>query len=160
MKNNESKKLQFKIIISLATFGVLAYIALQFYLSKGNIMIFPWLQLDSVSSGIIIIVLIGIISTILYYYKSRISVQADESPHLRSELGAYEIVADEIKKCTNNMIKTSIDEVKQARIDHRIDINSSRLTSTLIKGDYIRLSSGPDMYNPFIDCVIESILIE
>lgn len=123
-------------------------------------MIFPWLQLDSVSSGIIIIVLIGIISTILYYYKSRISVQADESPHLRSELGAYEIVADEIKKCTNNMIKTSIDEVKQARIDHRIDINSSRLTSTLIKGDYIRLSSGPDMYNPFIDCVIESILIE
>jgi len=146
---------RFVILVIISLF--LVYAALNFYLSKGNYSILPWVQLDPVINGIILIVMIGVTSAAFYFYKSKVAAQRNESPRLGLELGAYEIIADEIKKSSNNQIKSTIDEVKQVRKDRKISINIDRLTSTLVKGDHVRLLSGPDTYNPFVDCVIENI---
>jgi hypothetical protein len=146
---------RFIILVIISLF--LIYAACNFYLSKGNYSIIPWVQLDPVINGVILIVMIGITSAAFYFYKSEVTAQRNESPRLRLELGAYEIVADEIKKSSNNLIKSTIDEVKQVRKDRKISINMNRLTPILVKGDHVRLLSGPDAYNPFVDCVIEDI---
>jgi len=150
---NYNKKFIILIIISL----FVIYAACNFYLSNGNFSILPWIQLDPVSNGVILITIIGVTSAVLYFYKSKATSQRNESPSLKSELRVYEIIADEIKKSSNNLIKSTMDEIKQIRKDHKITINVNRLTPTLVKGDHVRLSSGLDMYNPFVDCVIEDI---
>ncbi len=152
MRNDRSKY----ILLSIA-FAVLIYLACQFYLSQGNAIIFTFLPSDSVTQGVALIIVIAIVNSALYYYRTKREKWTVKNTLLGAELNAYSIIADDLAKNVHISIVGSIDEIHQLRDTKNIRISLDRFNMPIETGNRIRLSSGNDNYSPFIDCEVASI---
>ena len=146
-----------KYILLIAIFGILIYLACQFYLSQGNAIIFTFLPSDSITQGVALIIVIGIVSSALYYYRTMREKWTVKGALLGAELNAYTFIANDIKKHTHIAIVGSIDEIHQLRNSKNIYLNLDRFNTPIETGNHIRLSTGNDNYSPFIDCMVASI---
>lgn len=148
---------KFRYIFLIAIFTLLIYFASQYYLSHGKAMIFTFLPSDPIIQGIALIIVIGMVSPIMYYFGTMYEKQTGKASRLNAEMSAYSMIADEMSDSPRTIIYGSIDEIHQLRDKNKIYLNSDRFKPPIKIGDYMRLSLGKDSYSPFVDCKVKSI---
>ena len=134
-----------KLVISTIAFLVIIYISCRFYLatSGGNPAYYGLSNIILV--GIILIVAIGVVSTSMYYYWNRRNGNTAKGMRLNAELGAYEIIAKELKNDHLIIgIPASMSEIVQLQKDNKIRLTLSRFNTLIEAGNHIRLYTNDD----------------
>lgn len=146
-----------KSILSSIIFFILVYVIYQYYIVATAPNIVASEVPGIVTEGIILILAIGVASSMKYYYGKSKENQTSKGMQLDAEIKAYSMLADEKPKNISIKLTVSDFELQSLKNGNNIHVGLSRFKIPVRTGDRINLHIDDSINGPCIDCLVKNI---